>query len=137
MYQLLADLLLVIHALFVAFVIFGFAAIVGGMALRWSWAKNFWFRLLHLLAIGLVVAETWFGTICPLTSWENDLREAAGSVTYSETFIQHWLQRLIFFDFPQRFFTLTYTLFGALVLITWILMPPRLPGPKRDARPSA
>ena len=78
MYPFLADSILVIHALFVAFVILGFALIVIGMFRRWGWIKNLWFRLLHLLAIGIVVAEAWFGGICPLTDLENRKREAGG-----------------------------------------------------------
>jgi hypothetical protein len=132
--SLLADILLIFHALFIAFVVFGFGLIVVGIVVRWRWVKNFWFRFLHLIVIGIVVAETWFGAICPLTTWENDLREAIGGVTYSETFIQYWLQRLIFYEFPQWVFNLVYTLFGMLVLLTWIIAPPKFPWLKRDVR---
>ncbi len=50
---MLADAIVIIHALFVAFVVFGMAAIVVGLVLRWGWVRNFWFRVLHLAAIGL------------------------------------------------------------------------------------
>ncbi len=132
--RLLADLTLLVHALFVAFVVFGFLLMVAGMLLHWSWVRNFWFRILHLLAMGLVVAETWLGQICPLTIWENDLRQAAGSAAYSGTFIQYWLQKLIFYEFPPWVFTVAYTLFGAMILISWILQPPRGRG-RREKKP--
>jgi hypothetical protein len=133
MHTLFADILLVIHALFVAFVVLGFVLTVSGIPLRWSWVGNFWFRLVHLLAIGLVVTQAWFHRICPLTSWESSLREAAGGVPYSGSFISWWLQRLIYYDFAPWVFTGAYTIFAAMVLVTWILSPPRFPSVKGSA----
>lgn len=125
MRQFLANSILVMHALFIAFVIIGFVLIVIGMFRQWSWIKNFWFRVIHILAIGVVVAESWFGRICPLTEWESNLREAAGGVGYSDSFIEYWLHKIIFYDLPPWVFTMTYTVFGVLVLLAWILAPPK------------
>ncbi len=133
MYQTLADIILVLHLLFIAFVIFGLVLIVVGMLCRWSWVRNFFFRLIHLLAIGIVVVQAWADRFCPLTTWENRLREAAGGVPYSGTFIQHWIHKLIFYDAPQGVFILIYTVFGLLVLAAWIVSPPRSPHIKDDA----
>src|SRR2546425_8327969 len=69
-YRLLADVVLVIHFAFVAFVILGLLAVWTGRFLRWSWVRNFWFRVAHLLAIGIVAAQALGGVICPLTTWE-------------------------------------------------------------------
>jgi hypothetical protein len=126
MTSFLADFILVVHAMFVAFVILGFVLIVIGKLRRWTWIRNLWVRLIHLAAIGIVVAESWFGEICPLTEWESRLREAAGGVGYSETFIQYWLQKILFYDFAPWVFTTAYTVFGIVVLLAWILVPPRL-----------
>lgn len=126
MLQFLADVVLVLHAAFIAFVLAGFALIAIGMFRHWCWIRNLWFRLVHLLAIAIVVTESWFGGICPLTEWESRLRAAAGGTGYSETFIQYWLQKIVFYDFPAWVFTAAYTAFGALVLLAWILAPPRL-----------
>jgi hypothetical protein len=123
--QLLADSILVMHAIFIAFVIVGFVLVLIGMFRRWGWIRNLWFRLIHLLAIGFVVADSWLGGICPLTEWESRLREAAGGVGYSESFVQHWLHKVVFYDFAPWFFTVAYTVFGILVLLAWILVPPR------------
>src|SRR3990172_8006908 len=121
----LADFILVIHALFIAFVILGFLMILIGMFRHWDWIKNFRFRLIHLLAIGIVVVESWFGRICPFTEWENRLRAAAGAVGYPESFIQYWLQKIVFYDFSPWVFTVAYTLFAMVVLLAWIIVPPR------------
>ncbi len=124
MYLLLADLILVTHALFVAFVVLGLAAVLIGGYRRWTWVRNWWFRLGHLLAIAAVVAESWLGLVCPLTEWENLAREAAGGDAYAGAFIQHWLHRILFFDFAPWVFTTVYTAFGMLVLLAWLLVPP-------------
>ncbi|MHC4331765.1 MAG: DUF2784 domain-containing protein, partial [Planctomycetota bacterium] len=105
MYQLLADIILVIHALLIAFVLVGFVLVVVGILLKWSWIANFWFRVVHLGCIGFVVAKTWLGQLCPLTVWESDLREAAGGAGYSSSFVEYWLHELIFYDFPSWVFT--------------------------------
>ena len=124
MHLFLADLILATHALFVAFVVLGLVAVLLGKYRHWSWVRNLWFRLTHLLAIGIVIAESWLGLVCPLTEWESRSREAAGGVAYSDSFIQHWLHEILFYDFDPWVFTVAYTVFGILVLAAWLLVPP-------------
>jgi hypothetical protein len=50
-YILLADLVAVVHAAFVAFVVIGFALIIAGRVMRREWSRAFWFRAAHLVAI--------------------------------------------------------------------------------------
>jgi len=133
MVQLIADIILMIHTLYVAFVVLGLVLIFVGRFLGWSWVRNVWFRIAHLGAIGVVVAEGWLGQDCPLTLWENRLREAAGGISYSETFLQHWLQKIIFYDFPAWVFTLAYTAFAGLVVLAWVWVPPAWPPKRRRA----
>lgn len=120
----LADTLLVIHALFVVFVIFGLMAVYLGHFLAWSWVRNRVFRILHLLAIGIVVIQSWIGVTCPLTAWEMALREEAGSQGYSGSFVQYWLQFLLYYSAPEWSFIIAYTGFGGLVLASWYLVRP-------------
>jgi Protein of Unknown function (DUF2784) len=125
LYRALADLVLVTHVAFVAFVVFGLILILCGGVRGWGWVRNPWFRAAHLAAIGLVVFQAWFGIVCPLTILERFLREAAGEVTYDETFIAHWLHRVLFFQAPMWAFTVCYTLFGLAVVVSWIWFRPR------------
>src|SRR5712664_2550686 len=69
-----ADAILVLHAVFVIFVVGGLAATWVGIAANRPFARNPWFRSLHLAAIGIVVAESLSGFMCPLTIWEDMLR---------------------------------------------------------------
>ena len=68
-YRIVADVILVGHFLFVAFVVVGFALIVVGHYARWTWVYNNWFRYSHLMAIAIVVLQAWAGRSCPLTVW--------------------------------------------------------------------
>ena len=124
-YRFLADIVLVAHFTIVLFVIGGLVLIVLGNWLRWSWVNGVWFRAAHLASIAIVVAESWFGITCPLTTLEVWLRGSAGSSSYRKGFIEHWVQRLLFFDAPSWVFVLAYSIFGLLVVVAWWLFPPR------------
>ena len=124
LYQLLADLVVVVHGSYVAFIIVGQLAILYGLVRKRSWVRNFYFRWLHLLAIAIVVLQSWTGTTCPLTDWENYLREQAGESGYPGDFIGYWVHKMLFYEFPTWVFALSYTIFGAMVLLTFALAPP-------------
>jgi polyferredoxin len=123
-YQLLADAVLALHVAVVVFVVAGLVLVVAGNLCGWHWVNALWFRLAHLAAIAFVVAESWLGWTCPLTTLEMWLRAKAMAPTYSGSFIEHWLQRLLYYDAPSWVFTLGYSLFGLLVLATWWYFPP-------------
>ncbi len=124
-YRLAADALLVLHVGFVAFVVAGLALILVGAAFGWSWIRNPWFRVAHLVGIAIVVLQAWLGRICPLTIWEMALRQKAGDATYAGSFITHWLQELLYYEAPMWVFAICYTLFGALVAASWYWIRPR------------
>lgn len=121
----LSDIVLVVHAAYVLFVVGGQLLIVAGWIRGWMWTQRFAFRLLHLLAIGFVMLEAWIGAVCPLTVLENALRTRSGVPAYERSFISHWLERLIFFSAPEWVFTLVYTSFAVIVVLTWLAYPPR------------
>jgi len=121
----LADLIVVFHATYVGFVVFGLVAILLGIVFRWTWIRNIWFRTIHLVAIAIVVGESLVGIPCPLTVWEAQLRRMAGQTVYAGDFIGNWAHRLIFFRADPWVFTLIYLLFGMAVFATFVLAPPR------------
>lgn len=122
---LAADLILILHAAFVVFVVGGLLLVYCGGWRGWSWVRRRTFRLLHLAAVALVVVQSWLGLVCPLTTWEMALRQRAGQPLYDGSFIAHWLQRLLYYEAPGWVFILVYTVFGALVLASWFLVRPR------------
>ena len=123
-YHLFADAVLTLHFCIVAFVVGGLVLTIIGNLGAWRWVNNLSFRIAHLVAIAVVVAQAWAGATCPLTSLEMWLRANARAATYSGSFIEHWLQRLLYYEAPTWVFTLGYSLFGLLVAATWWRFPP-------------
>jgi hypothetical protein len=103
-YPLLADLVLIAHLAFVAFVLFG-----GLLVLKWR--RIAW---LHLPAAvwGAVVEFT--GWICPLTPLENWLRTQSGEATYARDFVGRYLPPILY---PDALTPDIQVVLGALVLM--------------------
>lgn len=124
MYRFLADTVLLLHFAVVVFVVGGLILVVVGNWRRWRWVNSLWFRVAHLLAIGVVVVQAWLGKLCPLTVLESWLRAQAGEAAYTASFVEHWVQRLLYHDAPLWVFTAAYTVFGLLVAAAWWYFPP-------------
>lgn len=86
LYRLLADAVVVIHGLFIVFVLAG-----GFLAWRWRWVAA-----LHLPSALWGILIEYGGWICPLTPLENSLRTRAGDAGYSGGFVEHYLLPAIY-----------------------------------------
>lgn len=124
LFTVLANAVLITHVAFVAFVVLTVPCIIVGGLLGWRWVRNYWLRICHLVSIFIVVAQAWAGELCPLTTFEMWLRERAAGATYAGSFIEHWLHDLLYWAFPSWVFTLAYSLFALLIVLTWYLVPP-------------
>ena len=124
MYSVMANTILLLHAAFVAFVVFTVPCIYIGKLLGWRWIRLYWLRVAHLVGISIVVAQAWAGVICPLTTLEMWLREQGGMTGYTGSFVEHWLQTLLYWDFPAWVFIVVYSLFALLIVATWYAVPP-------------
>jgi hypothetical protein len=80
-YGWLADLVVCLHAMFVAFVAFG------GL-LVWKTPRVAW---AHLPALAWGVGIEWVGAICPLTPLELALRRRGGDAGYQGDFVDNYL----------------------------------------------
>ena len=85
-YALLADLTLLLHSIFILFVVFG------GLLIFWR-RKLVWLHIPCALWGILIEFQGW---VCPLTYLENDLRAMAGSRGYTGGFIDHYLVPLVY-----------------------------------------
>ena len=85
-WRLLADAVVLLHLLFVAFAVAG-----GLLAFRWRWVP-----LAHLPALGWAAFVEFTGRICPLTPLENTLRAAGGDAGYTGGFIEHYLLPVLY-----------------------------------------
>jgi Protein of Unknown function (DUF2784) len=85
-YRAAADLVLVIHLLFIAFV-------VGGAFLTWRWPRIVW---VHLPAMVYGALIEFVGFTCPLTPLQNYLARRGGEASYRGGFISHYLVQVIY-----------------------------------------
>ena len=99
----LADGVVVLHLLFIAFV-------VAGAALLWRWPRLAW---LHLPAAAWGAWVELSGAICPLTPLENRLRALAGEAGHAQGFVEHHLLPLIY---PQALTHELQLVFGGAVV---------------------
>lgn len=104
MYNLLADLTVLAHFLFIVFVICG-----GLLVIRWPKTA-----FIHLPAAAWGAIVEFFGWICPLTPLENHFRNLAGYNQYSGDFILRYLIPVIY---PENLTTTIQTFLGILVII--------------------
>ncbi|MFC5430472.1 DUF2784 domain-containing protein [Paraburkholderia denitrificans] len=118
----LANVILVLHALIVLFIVGGLIAIWAGAYWQRGWARNRVFRTLHIVAIGIVAALAVLNVPCPLTVLEDFLRTGTAG---PQGFIQHWVSALLYYNFPGWVFTFIYVVFLLAVAITWRLIPPK------------
>jgi len=123
-YLLAADAVLLLHVLFVAFVVAGLLLVLAGRLASWDWVRTWWFRVIHLGAIGVVVLQAWLGVICPLTRLEMYLRDKAGDTTYAGSFVSHWLESILYYRAPAWVFAVAYTLFAIVVVMSWVWVRP-------------
>jgi hypothetical protein len=105
-YRLLADVTMVVHFAFLAYVVAG-----GFLALRWP-------RLIwpHLLAAGWGLSTLVFHLHCPLTWLEDWSRRRAGGSGLSHGFIDTYLTGIVY---PQRYTAVLQLLGAAIVAVSW------------------
>jgi len=103
-YRLLADLVLILHAGFVAFVVLGAL-----LALRWP--RVAW---VHVPVVLWGAGIEFVGGICPLTPLENHWRRLAGELGYPGGFIEHYIVSALY---PDGLTRNVQIVLGALVVV--------------------
>jgi len=124
-YKILANIIVVMHFAWIIFMLTGFLLTLCGF---W-WKKIFdWllFRYLHLLGILYVSLLAVMGKYCPLTIWENALREKHESgLAYSGPFIIHYIEKLVYPDINPWFIRIATALIAISTIIIFIIRPPQ------------
>lgn len=121
---LLADTLLALHVGVVLFVVGLLPLVIVGGLRGWRWVRHRGLRLTQLGLMLFIAAQAWLGRLCPLTVWEQDLRQRAGQGAYAESFIEHWLSRLLYWEAPWWVFVAAYTGFALAVAVAWWCVRP-------------
>jgi hypothetical protein len=103
-YRVLADLVVVVHLAFIAFV-------AVGAVMAWRWPR---LVRVHVPAVVWAAAIVGIGFTCPLTPLEKAFRRRAGGTTYQGGFIDHYLTGVIY---PGRYLGLARALVLLLIVV--------------------
>jgi hypothetical protein len=117
-YRLLADVVVVTHLSFIAFV-------AAGGLLAWKWPGLLW---VHIPVVVWAVAIVTVGFTCPLTPLEKYLRDRAGESSYDGGFVDHYLDGVVY---PGRFTAVARMLVALLIAVGY----GRLLARRRDRLP--
>ncbi|MBW3560453.1 MAG: DUF2784 domain-containing protein [Proteobacteria bacterium] len=116
----MAELVLALHLVVIAFNIFGLVAIPLGAWAGWSFVRVRWWRVVHLLSLAVVALQALLGRACFLTLWQEELQGAP-----SETpLIMERVNSVIYWPLPIWAFTFAYVLVLAYVLALYRWVPP-------------
>ena len=132
-YLILADIVVAVHFAYVSYVVVGELLIIVGIPLGWQWIRNIWFRVSHLAMILIVAAEAYYQFECPLTTWEQQLLTAAGEEVEARSFMGRLLDGVMFCPDDSCAWPWLYGGFAALVVLTFVIAPPRLKKPRINA----
>jgi hypothetical protein len=103
----LADLVLVVHLAYVAYLP------LGGF-LAWRWPRTIW---LHVAAVVVGLASITVHFDCPLTTWEQSLRRRGGQHPYTDGFVDHYLTGKVY---PHGYAWAAQLLFAACIIVSWV-----------------
>jgi hypothetical protein len=123
-YRLIADAILVIHSAIVLFIVGGLVMIWIGYALKWHWVRSWLFRIMHLAAMAIVTIQAMLSRICPLTEWESSVRIQSGQKGYPGSFVQYWLHKVLFYEWPGWTFRVLYGAVLGLIILAWFAVRP-------------
>ncbi|AHL76394.1 hypothetical protein CH92_15355 [Stutzerimonas stutzeri] len=114
LYRLAADAVLILHLGFIVFVL------LGGLLVAWK-RSLLW---LHLPAVAWGIFVELTGSLCPLTEWENQLRQLAGDAGYETSFVEQYLLALIYpswLSVPVQYLLAAVVVLANLVIYGWLL----------------
>jgi hypothetical protein len=117
----LAEAILAVHLAVILFNGFGLVAIPLGFWRGWGFVRVWWWRLLHVAALGGVALQAALGRACFLTLWQSAL---AGSGARPQPLLMGWLDAVVFWPLPLWFFASLYVFVFAYVLALLWLVPP-------------
>jgi hypothetical protein len=123
LYSFAANVLVIVHLMWVVFMVVGIIATVIGVFWRPVFRIRGW-RWVHL--IGLLFSATLgiVGRPCPFTTWEYALRRTSGAqISAEESFVIRLANRLIFPELEPVTLSVLTVLAAALVVGVFILRP--------------
>ena len=119
---LFSEIVLLFHFCIFLFMVLSFFLIPLGYYQKWEWVKNKYYRLIHLILMGIIFIETILGFMCPLTILENFLRNDI-EINNKITQIIH---QIMYLDLPTYQFIILYLLSLLYLIFLWFFFKPDL-----------
>lgn len=124
-YRITADLIVVIHFLWILFMLWGAGRTIWAVIKREKrFLGSMWLRSLHLGGILFVAFFIIIRKPCPLTIWEIRLREISGVESYTGSFIIHYIEQIVYPSVPAWIVNIPSILIGCIILFFYIIYPP-------------
>jgi hypothetical protein len=117
--EVLGQVVLAVHVVVIIFNAAGLVVVPVGAALKWSWVRIAWLRLLHLIALAVVAVQAMLGRACFLTDWQM----ALSGEPEAEPLIARWVNAMIYWPLPPWVFAAAYVLVFAYAVALWWLVP--------------
>ena len=119
---MLANSVLLCHFMIAIFIIAGMIAIPIGHYKNWTWIRAPSIRIPHAGLMMFVTIETLMGWACPISILEAALRGQEPI----QSFWGYWLNNLLYWNVPSKFFIIAYLLASIWTIVLWIKVPPRI-----------
>lgn len=132
----LAQVVLAVHIVVAGFIVFGLVAIPLGARIGWPFVYIFWWRTLHLAAMGIVALQKLLGSACFLSVWEFRLVDIASEVPHRIPAFQSFGEHVLYWNLPLWFFAWLYAALFVFAIVLWLRVPPRTTK-KRTSRSAA
>lgn len=125
-YKLFASVIVIVHFLFIVFMLCGFIFNFYGILLNRKLLDYFYLRTLHLIGIVFVFYLEAVGKYCPLTLLENHFYIKSGSSpAYGGSFIIHYLEKIIYPDVSPAVIIIPTGVLTAATVLLFIFHPPK------------
>ena len=115
-----SEIVLLFHFCIFLFMTLSFFLIPLGYYQKWEWVKNKYYRLIHLVLMGIIFIETILGFMCPLTILESFLRNDI-EINNKITQIIH---QIMYWDLPTYQFIILYLLSILYLIFLWFFLKP-------------
>ena len=120
MKTLFSEIVLLFHFCIFLFIILSFFLIPLGYQQKWEWVKNKYYRLIHIILMGVIFVETALGFMCPLTVLEHFLRNDT-KINNKFTEIIH---EIMYWDLSSYQFIILYLFSFLYLVILWFFFKP-------------
>ncbi len=125
-HKLLISIIIIIHFLYILFMLFGFIFNLYGLLFNKKLLNYFYLRVFHFIGIIFVFSLELLWKYCPLTFIENYLyRKLAPHHTYQESFIIHYLEKIIYPDVNPLIIIVPTGVLAVVTLLIFIIYPPK------------